>query len=195
MLKLLLALVFLGGCAYADDPHTAAAAKKAAPGGSAVSADRFSCVPPAGWEVTRDRAKEGKTRIQKLELAGPGADKAPVLIYAAFYGAGNTSFAGYEDFIERNSKNILGETVSETEKFSPVKKITLSGKKAFKFDSEIKEYLHPESKSEESVVIKEDFYVVPAGDGFFVLHYYSPASAFKKHLPVFKKFVAACKLR
>ena len=201
MHKLIFVLFFLSGCARAEDnPQAAgggqsvkvAADKKTAP---AAAQDRFSCAPPAGWEARRDRENEVKTRIQKLELLGPRAEKAPVIIYASFYGAANTSFAGCEDFIERNSKNILGETESDTEKFSPVAKTTLAGKKAFVFDSEIKEYLRPESKSEESVIIKEKFYVAPAQGGFFVLHYYAPASAFNKHLPVFRKFAASCKFR
>jgi hypothetical protein len=198
MLKLLLAVFFLGGCAYADDKPPASGAvvaKKPASAAAVVSSDRFICAAPAGWESRRDREKESKTRIQKLELLGPRAEKAPVFIYASFYGAANTAFAGYEDFIERNSKNILGETESDTEKFSPVTKTTLAGKKAFAFDSEIKEYLHPESKSEESVIIKEKFYVVPERGGFFVLHYYAPSSAFNKHLAVFRKFVSSCKIR
>ncbi len=198
MLKLLILAFFLGGCAYADDKPPASGevpTERTAQAAAVAGSDRFICTPPAGWESKRDREQEARTRIQNLELLGPGADKAPVIIYASFYGAANTAFAGYEDFIERNSKNILGETESDTEKFSPVTKTTLAGKKAFVFESEIKEYLHPESKSEESVIIKEKFYVAPAKGGFFVLHYYAPSSAFNKHLPVFKKFVASCKIR
>ena len=201
MHKLIFVLFFLSGCARAEDnPRAAgsgqsvkvAAVKKTAP---AAAQDRFTCTPPAGWEAKRDRGNEARTGIQKLELLGPGAERAPVIIYASFYGAASTAFAGYEDFIERNSKNILGETESDTEKFSPVAQTELAGKKAFVFDSEIKEYPHPESKSEESVMVKEKFYVAPAQGGFFVLHYYAPASAFGKYLPVFRKFAASCKFR
>lgn len=198
MLKLTLTLsLFLGG-SFAG-AQAAPEKAKAAPGAAQAAKytpynmDSFTCEIPGGWEVKRDKEKELKAKIRKLELSGPRSGNAPVLIYAAHYRKGSAAFVDYRDFIERNSMNILGETESETEKFSPVKETTLAGKKAFEFDSEIKEYLHPESRSDEGVMIKEKFYVIPARDGFFVLRYYSPASAFSKHLPVFKKLVSTFK--
>ena len=198
MIKLLFSVLLLSGCGCANDGAREAPGRKRPAAKTAektdAAAERFACETPAGWEIKRDREKEKKTKILKLELAGPREGNAPVLIYAAFYGTGNASFSDHADFIERNSKNILGETRSDTEKFSPVKETALAGKKTFEFDSEIKEYLHPESKSAESVVIKEKFYVIPAKDGFFVLHYYAPAAAYGKHLPVFKKLTATFKI-
>ncbi|HBB67550.1 MAG: hypothetical protein A2X28_00760 [Elusimicrobia bacterium GWA2_56_46] len=198
MIKLLFSILLLSGCGGANDGareapgrERPAAKTDEKPG---VAAERFACETPSGWEIKRDREKEKKTKILKLELVGPREGNAPVLIYAAFYGTGNASFSDHADFIERNSKNILGETQSDTEKFSPVKETSLAGKKTFEFDSEIKEYLNPESKSAESVVIKEKFYVIPAKDGFFVLHYYAPAPAYNKYLPVFKKLTATFKI-
>ncbi len=204
MLKLLLILSLFSGGTSAAAP---AAPGKAAPGKAAAPAkppppaakytrydmESFTCEIPGTWELKRDTKKEMTTKIRKLELSGPRAENAPVIIYAAQYRKGNTTFSDHKDFIARNSKNILGETESDTEKFSPVKETSLAGKQAFEFDSEIKEYLHPESKSDASVMIKEKFYVIPAKDGFFVLHYYSPASAFDKNLPVFNKLVATFK--
>jgi len=206
MTKLLLAAVFLGACACSDDrraetgeaqPEKPAlsgdvSSKKTAP---AAAEDRLRCLPPAGWKVMRDRKKEAVSGIQKLELAGPRADRAPVFMYASFYGPSNPVFAGHEDFIERNSRNILGEKESDTEKFSPVKKAVLAGDEVFAFASEIKEYLNPENESGGSVVIKEKFYVRPVADGFFVLRYYAPASAYGRYLPVFEKFASSCELR
>ena len=150
----------------------------------------FSCEIPKNWELKRNREKEQKSNIYKIELLGPRAEKAPVMIYAAYYARGNNVFKDHADFIERNSKNILGETQSDTEKFSPVKKTMLNKKEAFEFESEIQEYLHPESNSEESVVIKEKFYVIPAKEGFFVLHYYAPKPAYVQYLSVFNHIVS-----
>ncbi len=199
MLRLLLTLSLFSAtltCAQAAPGKSAAPAKSGkAAGYIRYNMRSFTCQIPGGWEVKRDKEKEIKAKVRKLELSGPRAGNAPVLIYAAHYLKGSAAFADYKDFIERNSKNILGETESDTEKFSPVKETSLAGKKAFKFDSEIKEYLHPESKSAESVLIKEKFYVIPAADGFFVLRYYSPASAFNKYLPVFKKLISTFRVR
>jgi hypothetical protein len=193
MLKLLLTLSLFGGMTFAAAQAAAPAKPAQAEKYSRYNMDSFTCEVPGSWELKRDKENELKAKVRKLELVGPRAGDAPVLIYAAHYRKASATFANYKDFIERNSKNILGETESDTEKFSPVKETSLAGKKAFEFDSEIKEYLHPENKSDESVMIKEKFYVIPAKDGFFVLHYYSPVSAFNKNLPVFKKLVSTFK--
>ena len=198
MLKLLLTLSLFSGAVFAGTPAAPVKAKAAAKPQQTTkytnyNMESFTCEIPGAWELKRDTVKEMKTKVRKLELSGPRAENAPLFIYATHYRKGSSAFVDYKDFIERNSKNILGETESDTEKFSLVKETSLAGKKAFEFDSEIKEYLHPESKSDESVMIKEKFYVIPAKDGFFVLHYYSPSSAFNKHLPAFKKLVATFK--
>lgn len=194
MIKILLALSLLSGGAFsADKPtHKNTGADftrfKMVP-------EYFSCDIPKTWTSRRDPEREQKNRVYKLELTAPGTYKAPVTIYAVYYSTGNTVFKNYTDFIERNSKNILGETQSDTEKFSPVKQISLNGKKAFEFESEIQEYLHPESKSDEAVVIKEKFYVIPSSSGFFALRYYAPKSSFNRHLGVFKRISSTFKIQ
>ena len=55
------------------------------------------------------------------------------------------------------------------------------------------EYLHPESKSDESVQMKEKMYVLPAKDGFYVLKFSAPKTAFAANLPVFEKIARSFK--
>jgi len=213
MLKLLLAFFLLSGCSYADDnaPGTvaepsdgrkaaeSAPVKPKASGNAGQNAavkhepynmDYFTCQVPAGWEAGRDKASEAKNKIYELELLGPRVESAPVMIYAAYYAKDNGDFKTYDEFIERNSKDAIGRTETPTRKYTPVKETALNGIKAFSFEREVKEFLHPESTSEESVRVREKIYVLPAKEGFFVLHYYSPVSAFNKHLPVFKKLIS-----
>ena len=202
MLRAILILSFFTGGAFAGGkpmPGLAAAqGQKSAHSGPSVkyarcNVDYFTCDIPASWEVKREKEKEAKTRIYKITLLAPVSDKGPVAIYAAYYSKGSKVFAVYKDFIERNSKNILGETESPTEKFGPVKETILAGLKAFEFESEIKEYIHPENKSEESVQLKEKIYVLPAKEGFYALRFSAPKAAFTENLPVFERIAKSFK--
>ncbi|MBI4655883.1 MAG: hypothetical protein HY746_03945 [Elusimicrobia bacterium] len=155
----------------------------------------FTCLAPEKWEIARNKEKESKEKIYGIELAGPRADKAPVVIYVTFYSKQNKIFKDHNDFIERNSKDLFGGKGDGDERYGPVKNTLVNKLKAFHFESETKEYLHPESASEESVVVKEKFYVIPVKNGFYVLHYFAPKSVFLKHLPVFYKVASSFKTR
>jgi len=85
-----------------------------------------------------------------------------------------------------NSTDELG-IAPETDKYGPVKTMALGKRKAFAFEREKREHLHPESTSDESVMLKEKFYVMPAKEGFFVFHFSAPKAVFAKHLPVFER--------
>lgn len=157
----------------------------------------FSCVIPADWQFTRDTAYEEEDGIYGIELAAPKSGKAPVLIFVTYYTPDNADFKGHEDFIKRNSRNVLGETKSPTETYGPVKKTAVGKAKApaFTMVNEEKRFLHLESKSEESVVLREMFYVVPAAKkgGFHVLHFSAPKADYGKYLPVFRRLADSFK--
>ena len=150
----------------------------------------FSCEIPKNWELKRDREVEAKHKIYEIQLLGPRVEKAPVMIYAAYYVKDNRDFTDYRDFIERNSKDAIGRTKTPTRKYTPVKKSAVNTKKAFGFEREVQEFLHPESTSEEFVMVKEKLYVIPAKEGFFVLHYYAPKTAYVQYLSVFNHIVS-----
>jgi hypothetical protein len=172
-----------------------AADKPAAPRFVQYDMGRFSCQVPGAWEASRDRDGEARRKIYELELLGPRAENAPVMIYASYYAQGNTDFKTYSGFIERNSRDAVGRTKTPTRKYSPVKETKLNGGKAFSFERDVKEFLDPEGDSEETVAVREKFYVLPGKDGFFVLHYYAPVSAFAKNLPLFSKMAETCKVK
>ncbi|OGS54869.1 MAG: hypothetical protein A3J79_08560 [Elusimicrobia bacterium RIFOXYB2_FULL_62_6] len=153
----------------------------------------FKCAVPKAWEQKRDQAAEGKTKIYEVELLGPRVENAPVMILVGYYAKDNKDFRDYKDFIERNSKDTIGRTETPTSKYSPVKESALNKKKAFSFERDVKEFLHPEGSSDEFVMVKEKFYVLPAKEGFHVLHYYAPQSAFSRHLAVFNKVASTFK--
>ncbi len=175
--------------------EAAPAAKKAA-GGKYVtySVDGFfSCLVPDGWDKQRDEVKDKEYNIFEVELLAPGAVKAPTSVFVSYYSADNEDFSDHNDFIDRNSKNVLGETKSARETYQPVKKSTLAGRQAFVLEREKLAFLHPETKSDESVALQEKLYILPAKAGFYVLHYSAEKAAFAKHLAAFEKVAASFK--
>jgi hypothetical protein len=153
----------------------------------------FSCSIPAAWTLEREKEKDEEYRIFEIQLLAPGENKAPASVFVSYYARDNEDFAGYEDFIGRNSKNALGETSSAREKYEPVGKIKLGGRRAFALAREKMVFLHPESKSDESVWLKEKMYVLPAKEGFYVLHFSAPKDLFMENLPVFEKIAKSFK--
>lgn len=195
MKKILLfvfAFSFSAGALYAGGT-------KAAPAGArqfkkySMDHSYFSCSIPAAWSLERDKDKDEEYKIFEIQLLAPKQDKAPISVFVSYYAGDNEDFNGYEDYIERNSKNALGETGSARENYEPVKKITLGGRKGFELSSEVLEYLHPESKSDESVQLKEKIYVLPAKEGFYVLRLSAPKTVFFESLPVFEKVAKSFK--
>ena len=74
-----------------------------------------------------------------------------------------------------------------------MKKIKLWGRRAFELAREKLVFLHPETKSDESVQLKEKIYVLPAKAGFYVLHFSAEKPAFEESLPVFEKVAKSFK--
>lgn len=159
----------------------------------AMDNNYFSCSVPATWTLERDKEKDEEYKIYEIQLLAPEAEKAPTSVFVSYYAKDNEDFNGHEDFISRNSKNVLGETKSTRETYEPLKKITIAGRKGFELSNEVLEYLHPQSKSDESVQMKEKMYVLPAKDGFYVLKFSAQKTAFLKNLPIFERIAKSFK--
>jgi len=157
--------------------------------------DYFSCAIPAAWTLEREKDKDEEYKIYEIQLLAPETGKAPTSIFVSYYAKENEDFAGYQDFIDRNSKNVAGETKSERETFEPVKKTVLGGRQGFELARVRLVYLHPESKSDESVKLKEKLYVLPAKEGFYVLNFSAPEVSFLKHLKVFEQVASSFKAK
>jgi len=153
----------------------------------------FTCEIPASWQLLREEETDAEDDIYQIELTGPAADKAPTIIFVSYYGKDNEDFMDHENFLARNSTNALGETENERERYWPVKAIELKGMHAFELERERKKYLYPASKSEESICIKEKLFVIPAKEGFYVLHYFASKSVYEDQLPVFDRVVRSFK--
>ncbi len=156
-----------------------------------IAGGDFTCALPANWTRQDDPLKPGDKTYQLL-LLGPRAEDAPVMIFVSFFGPGNDDFKDYADFVTRNTADSW-----EDKSIAEARKTEINGIKALWFEREAKTFLHPESKSDASVMIKEKFYVLLAKDrvGFFVLHYSAPSSVFADHLAVFEKIASSFELR
>jgi hypothetical protein len=165
--------------------------------GQAFNTDRmgieggyFSCSFPADWARNDDEQRKGDGTYQVL-LIGPRVEDVPVMIFVSYFGPENNYFLDYVDFVQRNTWDYW-----EDEVISEAREIMLNGNKALWFERERKTYLHPESKSSASVMIKEKFYVLLSRDskGFFVINYSAPSSVYAEYLPVFEKVAYSFKL-
>lgn len=151
--------------------------------------DYFSCEVPADWDLERDADEE--YRIFEFYVHAPAPRTS---INVRYLLKDNEDFAGYQNFLDRNSRNVLGETKNSRENYGPVEKVTLAGLPAFRLRRDRMVFLHPESKSDESASLKELLYVVPIKDGsFYVLEYSADASAYETYLPVFEHVAASLK--
>jgi len=184
----MLSLVSVAACAGAQ-----AKAKAVQFTPYAMDNNYFTCSVPADWSLERDQEKDEDYKIYEIQLLAPKSEKASTAINVSYYAKDNEDFSDYQNFISRNSKNVLGETKSAREMYEPLKKVTLAGRKGFELSNEVMEYLHPESKSDESVQMKEKMYVLPAKEGFYVLKFSAEKTAFIANLPIFEKVAKSFK--
>ncbi len=185
-------LLILPGAVTASGPSPQeSAAQKTAFIPYAMDHGYFTCEIPAEWPLDRDAEEDAEFRIYEITLNGP----APMTrINIRYLLKDNPDFPGYENFLDRNSRNALGETRNARENYGPVTETRVAGTKAFELRRERMVYLHPETTSDESVGLKELLYVVPLRDGsFYVLHFETQTSFFAEFLPVFERIVASFK--
>lgn len=184
----MLSFLAAGACAGAQAKAKAAQFKP-----YAMDNNFFTCSVPADWTLERDKDKDEEYKIYEIQLLGPKADKAPTSIFVSYYAKDNEDFNGYEDFVKRNSRNVAGETKNSRELYEPARNISLSGRKAVELSRERMVSLHPESKSDETVQLKEKLYVLPARDGFYVMHFSAQKTAFMANLATFEKIAKSFK--
>lgn len=182
MLRLTLILLIAGCPLWAGNPATGGQGKEF----KAFSLESyFSCEVPQKWQLVQ-KADQERMGVFKIGLIAPNAEKIPVAVYVSYFSKANKYFKDYKDYVDSNSADDTG-IAAQTDKYGPVKAKDLNKRKAFEFDREEKQYLHPDSKSDGSVILKEKFYVLPAKEGFFVMRFSAPKAVFLKHLPVFER--------
>lgn len=153
----------------------------------------FSCIVPVDWDLEREKERDEEYRIYEIQLIGPDVGRETMSIFVSFYAKDNEDFNGYRDFVKSNSSNVAGETKTSRENYQPVKNVKVAGRKAKLLVRERQVFLFPNSKSDDSVKIKEKLYVLPAKAGFYVLHFKAPSEAYPAYLPVFERVAESFK--
>lgn len=154
----------------------------------------YSYEMPKEWSEYSDGAKCKSRGAYFTALSAPETgDVFSTDIYLFYYSPENAQFPEYAKYINANSRNIFGETETQTEKYEPVKEITFEGKKAFLLERKNKSFANNHSKSSESAWKKERIYVIPAEKGFYVLHYSAEEGEYDKHIRTFEKLAKSFK--
>jgi len=139
----------------------------------------FRCLVPKKWELKK--SEDG------LFLAGPGKDALlPPKIAVDYYGAGNPSFKDADDYLQTNRD---GGIPLKDEKTGPIEKMRVAQLPAKGFFRDTFEYIPPNSLHPVKVPVREEYIVLPYGDGFFVLVYSTQASSYRLYYPVFQRLV------
>jgi len=166
----------------------------------------FNALVPKAWEKTEKGHPYGDlTNIYGVKLRGPkNADGAPVAISLLYY-SGEKFFKTHGEYIN-NRLNSLAR-VDYDVKQVPVD-IEIAGRRGIKFSLKTFELVtlpgwHAPARSEgdpriyeiappsKQVTMAESFIVVPAGKGFYVLHYRAPEDSAEEYRGVFQKVTAS----
>ena len=151
----------------------------------------FYCTVPEHYHLQRDPDKDREYGIYEIHLTAPIHSEAPITVSVSYYEKNNQDFNGYRDFIERNSKNALGERNSAREKYKPVRKKVINGLKAFELSRTVVRFKNPQSKSVDAVTLQEKMYVIPSKNAFYVLSYSAPQEDFEAFRGDFERIVVS----
>jgi hypothetical protein len=163
--------------------------------------DFFTCTIPNQWEIDTDEGTSGLSQEEKkiygINLYAPVSGVIPVKISIYYYGKGNLLHKTMEIFVEKHSKPIFG-VAFDGDRYSPVTEIKVSDRKSKKFERRKSEFIathflkEPDSddmkifeRVGKPVPVFEQFVVVPAEKGFYVLRFYSPAETVELYKEAF----------
>jgi len=172
---------------------------------------------PAGWLATpgdRIGLSSEEKRVFAVTLNGPLRREIPVKISAAYYAQGNLLYASAEQYL-RTFSPVSPGTSPEADPRGQVKPLSVSGREAWMFERERKEFMpmhgliDPKDslprddprvyeRSAEmmarAVLVRERFVVIPGKAGFHALRYAAEAKDFQEFLPDFEKLTATIEI-
>lgn len=148
----------------------------------------FDCVVPSGWGLAKQ--PDYYTKVEKvygLEVLGPRAPSGSIIrIGAHYYAPDNGVHKSAEKFI-RVATRQDGGVALPGEKGTPPERAKFKGVPATRFTLTTFDFIRT-AKDEKQVTIIEDYLVIPAKAGFYVLEYTAPPALVREYRPVFEKF-------
>lgn len=143
----------------------------------------FSCQVPGAWTQDSDGATATPNvsfTLRQPAVAGGGAmDVFTLSIY--YYAPGSAQFSSAGDFIRRNGPG------APNAQAGPVESVSLRAGPAKRWDLTVEAPGGPENM--EAPKLEDTFVVLPAGKGFFVLDYTSPAESHSAHQAEFERLL------
>ncbi|MCE5312678.1 MAG: hypothetical protein LLF86_05945 [Nitrospiraceae bacterium] len=170
----------------------------------------FVCDIPKQWSINDGTMQFGlkpeEKKVYGIYLYGPSEADIPVRISVHFYAEGNLLHKSMERYIKAHSQPILGY-VPEGSSYGPVQEITIAGRKAKKFEQKKSEFVGSRSllpdpgakdprvyeKMARKVYALEQYIVIPAEKGFYVLSLRTPEDSASLFQPVFDRVVNSFK--
>lgn len=153
----------------------------------------FEFAIPDGWgtiETTMGRSSEDKG-IYGVDMIGPEEEGgiAPS-ISVKYFAKGNALFRSAELYLRIHSEPIPGLGIDGDE-YGAVTDFQIAGRIAKSFDRKKHTFIGPKRIKMTPIPVYERYIVLPAGENFYVLHYYSVYSSAKTNLPAFDSVVAS----
>ena len=135
------------------------------------------------------RQPEYSTKVEKvygLEFLGPRAPSGSIVrIDADYYAPDNGIHESSDRFIRVVAR--LDRAVGlPGEKGTPPERTTFKGRAATKIIRTTYDFVRDTNNHEKQVTIIEEYLVIPAKEGFYVLEYTAPPALVKEYRPVFE---------
>ncbi len=162
----------------------------------------FHALVPAGWPRSLETAPYGDmTRVAGASFDGPATGEGVPASIALYWYSGEKSFTTPQSYMNAR----LGSPVREdTDRGFVTEEVKVAGRKGTAFriktfellwrpgltpggGKDEKPFIYERRAPSTKVIMDEQYIVVPASKGFFVLHYRAPERLFSTYLSVFEK--------
>ncbi len=150
----------------------------------------FDCRAPKGWWPHHDPDYSAKiSKTFGVNIVGP---KAPggglVSIDAVYYAPGNGTHSTPKAFIKAVGM-LDGDIHLPGEKATPPSPAVYKGLAATRFTRSTFDFVRVSDTSEKQVAVEEEYLVVPARKGFYVLEFRAPPEVFKENRQAYEAFL------
>lgn len=159
-----------------------------------INNEWFSFQTPLAWNAILNPEEDAQWKVYEAKITLPSGKKFSSYIHVSYFAEDNEDIATYQNFINVNSQNtLLGARDPKIEQYEPVEEKQIAGRKAFVMARVRRHFLHPNSKNDDYIMLKEKLYVFPAEKGYYVLRYGADETVFADNIQAFEKLTASFK--
>jgi hypothetical protein len=145
----------------------------------------FECEIPDKWIDIRNRDDDRRDKVYGMNLVLKHSQPGPKpFITVDYYAPDNHYFSSAERYLSRQFEtpffNIKGEKISE------IREVLVNGNKARQFVRDTFDFWPPHSMDTRQIGVREEYTVLEAREGFFVLTYGAPDNQFTTYRPLYQ---------